>query len=370
MIMSLPSALTQRFANIVQKNAAAIQYGPIGIDFGPNGLRMVQFKKQGDELEIHASVFIPIDNELRNSSSQLRTLIKRALKENHFVGREIVTCVQPENVKILMLTFMRQSDKKDEEMIVQRVAERVDDKIENYVIDYMMVRPAVESGQERSVLVALANHNEVIDYLEHLRKAGMKVKLLEVEPTAIRRLISVKHGDKHDANLMTISMGVSQTYITVLSGRRLIYQRDIDFGERQLIELLCKELEIDEHEARTMLVRRDATDGVDSDQNESVTVALYGVLKPLFMELVEDINRALIYAASETRGLPVNHVFLTNRVATWYGIESFINTLIEVPVSVLMPFDGFKNAEIFNTDSGPRGAAVTGMALFGLTEFG
>lgn len=370
MTMSLPSALTERLANIIRKKEGIIQYGPIGIDFGPNGLRMVQFKKLDKTLELHASVHILIDNELRNSSSQLGALIKRALKENRFVGREIVTCVQPENVKILMLTFMRQSDKKDEEMIVQRVAERVDDKIENYVIDYMMVRPAVENGQERSVLVALAHHDEVVDYLEHLRKAGMKVKLLEVEPTAIRRLISVKHGDKHEANLMTISMGVSQTYITVLSGRRLIYQRDIDFGEQQLIELLCKELEIDEHEARTMLERGNAAYGNDSNQNEPVTVALYGVLKPLFMKLVEDINRALIYAASETRGLPVNHIFLTNRVATWYDIENFINTLIEVPVSVLMPFDGFKNAAAFKSDSGPRGAAVTGMALYGLTEFG
>ena len=108
----------------------------------------------------------------------------------------------------------------------------------------------------------------------------------------------------------------------------------------------------------------------NADENEPVTAALYSVLKPLFMELVEDINRALIYAASETRGLPVEHVYLTNRVATWHGIENFINTLIEVPVSVLRPFDGFNNAEAFAADSGPRGAVVTGMALHGLTEFG
>ncbi len=286
---------------------------------------------------------------------------------NRFVGRDIVTCLQPEKVKILMLSFMHQADKTDEELIVQRIAERIDDDIANYVIDFMMVRPEVGNGQERSVLVALSNHDEVISYLEHLRKAGLKVKLLEIEPTAVRRLISVKQGDDHEANLMTISMGNAQTYITVLSGRRLIYERDVDFGERQLIELLCKELDIDEHEARTMLERGHTN---DAGENEPVTAALYSVLKPLFMELVEDINRALIYAASETRGVPVKHVYLTNRVATWHGIENFINTLIEVPVSVLTPFDGFNNAQAFSSDSGPRSAVVTGMALHGLTEFG
>jgi Tfp pilus assembly PilM family ATPase len=141
--------------------------------------------------------------------------------------------------------------------------------------------------------------------------------------------------------------------------------------------MLCKELDIDEREARTMLERGKTTNDTDAiadtdgaEQNIPVTDAFYSVLKPLFMELVEDINRALIYAASETRGVPVKHVYLTDRVATWHGIENFINTLIEVPVSVMTPYEGFENAEMFNADSGPRSAVVTGMALHGLTEYG
>ena len=85
------------------------------------------------------------------------------------------------------------------------------------------------------------------------------------------------------------------------------------------------------------------------------------------MELVEDINRALVYAASETRGMPVKHIYLTNVVASWRGIENFIDSLIEVPVSVLVPFEGFINSDTV-TESDPRSAVVTGMALHGLTE--
>ena len=270
-----------------------------------------------------------------------------------------------------MLSYLRQTDKKDDELVVQRVAERIGDGIENYVIDYLMVRPEVKDGQERSVLAALADHEEVINYLEYLRKADFSVKVLEIEPTAIHRLISAKHNNERDVNLMSISMGYSQTYITVLSGRRLIYERDIGFGELQLIAALCKELDISEHEARTMLVRGGIDDASDEDENEQdvqVTDAFYSVLKPLFMELVEDVNRALLYAAAETRGQPVKHIYLTSQVATWDGVENFIKTLVEVPVSILMPFEAFSGADMFSANSGPRGAAVTGMALYGLTE--
>ncbi len=373
MTQYLPAKFVERIGSILRKKNDAFQYGPIAIDMGANGLRMVQFRKHGDSLELYASACIATTDEQRDSSVQLRARIKQLLKENDFVGREIVTCLQPEDVKIMMLSFMHQSDTKDEEMIVQRISERIEDQIENYVIDYMMVRPEAGNVQERSVLVALADHDRVIDHLENLRKMGLTVNALEIEPTAVRRLVEVKHGSEHDANLMMISMGRAQTYITVLSGRRLIYERDIDFGEIQLIAMLCKELDINEHEAITMLQQAntgDVTGNAENQHDTPVADAFYSVLKPLFMELVEDINRALIYAASETRGMPVKQVYLTDRVATWHGIENFIKTLIEVPVSVLLPFEGFNNAAEFDTDSGPRSAVVTGMALYGLTEYG
>ncbi len=367
MTKAFPLTLAEQISKLVRKKEPRILYGPIGIDFGTSDVRMVQFKKIADTLEMHASAQVSITDGQRHSVRQFRALIKQTLKENGFVGHDVVTCIQPQEVKILMLTFMRDANKDDDELIVQRIAERIDDDVSNYVIDYMMVRPKAVEGQERTVLVALAHHDEVVSHLEYLRKAGLVVKLLEIEPTAIRRLISAKHDKEHETNLMAISIGHSQTYITVLSGRRLIYERDIEFGEQQLMTLLCKELEMDEHEARTMLVRDNGSDW-EGEQNASVSVALYGVLKPLFMELVEDINRALIYAASETRGLPVKQVYLTGQVATWNGIENFINTLIEVPVSVLTPLDDFKKSGKPSTVMGSCGAVVAGMALHGLME--
>jgi len=373
MTMALPSKLIQRIPAIIGKKKSAIQYGPIGIDLGYNGLRLVQFKQSGDDVELSASTLVPFPDAAKRPVKLARMLIRKTFRKYGFVGREVVTCLQPEDVKIMMISYLHQAGKTDEELIVQRIAERVDGDIHSYVIDYMMVRPQVKDGQERSVLVAMAQREKVIDTLEYLRKAGLKVKVLEIESTAIHRLVTLKHGRDHKANLITVSMGYAQTYITVLSGRRLIYERDINFGEQQLIELLCKELDLDEHEARTMLVRDEAnlTEQISqAEQDISVTDALYSVLKPLFMKLLEDINRALVYAASETRGMPVEHVYLTSQVATWRGIENFINSLIDVPVSVLLPFEGLSNKEVFKMDIDPRGAVVTGMALHGLTVAG
>lgn len=372
MTMALPPQLLKRIPSLVGKKTIAVTYGPIGIDFGTNGIRLVQFCKRDGKVVPCASAFVSVTDDIRDSVKQTRLLLRKALRKHGFVGNEVVACLPPADVKIMMISYLHQAGKQDEEMIVQRIAERVDDDINHYVIDFLMIRPQVKDGQERSVLVAMAPRDSVVAYLETLRKAGLAVKVLEIEPTAIRRLITVQHGHDHKANLMTVSIGRAHTYITVLSGRRLIYERDVNFGEQQLIELLCSELELDEAEVRTMLVRdqRLEVDISDGEQNLSVTDALYSVVKPLFMGLLEDINKAQVYAASETRGMPVEHVYLTNRVATWRGIEDFIDKLIEVPVSVLVPFEGFDSAHAFNMDTDPRGAVVAGMALHGLTRAG
>ena len=372
MTMSLPAGLLERIPALTGKKRAAVQYGPVGLDFDSSGIRLIQFRNTGSRIELSASAHVPLSVQARGSAKKTGALVRKALRQNGFVGRDVVSCLPPKDVKIIMISFLHQAGKRDEELILQRVAERIEGDITDYVIDFLMIRPQVKDGQERSVLVAMARRDRVMDYLEYLRKAGLKTRVLEIEPTAIRRLVLLKHGNDHTSNLMMVSMGDSQTYITVLSGRRLIYERDVGFGERQLIELLCRELELNEPDARTMLVGQDNVDMAidESGQSMSMTDALYGVLKPLFMELVEDINRALVYAASETRGMPVEHVYLTNVVARWRGIENFIDSLIDVPVSVLVPFEGFGNKGGRTTESDPCSAVVTGMALHGLTEAG
>ena len=370
MTMALPPGLVERIPGLTAKKKAATRYGPVGIEFDHSGIRLAQFRRTGESIELSSAVHLPLTSDVRSSTRKSAALIRKAMRRHGFVGREVVSCLQPQDVKMMMISYLHQSDKHDEEQIVHRVAERIEGDISDYVIDFLMVRPRVKDGQERSVLVAMARRDRVVEYLEQLRKAGLTVKVLEIEPTAIRRLVVMKHGNDHTANLMTVSIGQSHTYITVLSGRRLIYERDISLGEQQLVELLCRELELDEHEARSMLVT-DAglTENIaQGDDNVTVTEALYAVLKPLFMELLEDINRALLYAASETRGTPVKHIYLTNVVASWRGIEKFIDSLIEVPVSVLVPFEGLENIGASTADNDPRSAIVAGMALHGLTE--
>ena len=109
----------------------------------------------------------------------------------------------------------------------------------------------------------------------------------------------------------------------------------------------------------------------DSD----IAGTLHEIVKPSFLALTEEINRALIYAASETRGETVKRIYLLGSIARWQGSDEILNRLLDI--SVMKIPDPLSN---FNPSTKPTAGAsdassaeiavATGLALRGLIQDG
>lgn len=361
----MPAALIHILSNRRPAPTSASVTGPIGLEMGNDELRMVQLVRQPDGIHLAAQALLPCPggcDGLLATPGELRRTLKETLRAHGFRGRDVVTCLRPSLVRITMLNYVVPAGRSSEQIIVQRMAERVDGPLTDYVLDYVPVRVDVREGQEHSALVAAARREHVIDYLESLRKAGLSVKALDIGPLAIRRLVTAaQHSSDHD-NILIITLGQAHTYMTVLSGRRLIFDRDISFGEHRLIRHLSSELEIDDDTAIRLL--RDHGLRAGDGNRDELAATVVEVLKPLFVELRADINKAMVYAASETHGNSVRRIYLTGGVVEWKGIEKLLGDLLDIPVSVLDPTACL-------VDTAPRlpslrMGVVTGLALRGL----
>ena len=365
------AAMLNNAGSWISARAVAGSHGPIGLEFGLNRLRMVQLLKRPDGLYLGAFASIPYTGgreQLLASPRRLAGLLRQLCRTHGFKGRDVVTCLQANVVRMLLLHYAVPAGQSDAEVIVQRMSERVEGELTDYVLDYVPVRTDVREGQEHSALVALARREDVLGYLELLRKAGLNVLTLEIGPVAIRRLVTAAQDNHVEDNLLVITMGQTKTYMTVLSGRRLIFDREVDFGECNLVERLCQELELSEPDAHQLLdargLRGGEADAYPGRVDDEVTTTVFEVLKPVFMELVGDINKALIYTASETRGKTIHQIYLTGVVACWKGVADILNGLLDIPVSVLDPMAGIQGGNDHDPD--PRLEVATGMALRGL----
>ena len=105
------------------------------------------------------------------------------------------------------------------------------------------------------------------------------------------------------------------------------------------------------------------------DREASVT--LQEIVKPAFLKLAEEINRTLIYAASQTRGEPVSRIYLLGSLARWHGTDAMLNMLVKLDVETIPnPLQVFYRSPgsrpVTAVTPSPEIAIATGLAMNGL----
>jgi Tfp pilus assembly PilM family ATPase len=333
----------------------------------------VQLRRTADGgFSLGASVCLqhsPDRDSLLASAGAFKARLAETLHRQPFVGRRVVTALPAQVVRILPVPYETGNGRSDAAAIAQVLRDRLDKDLSDYVIDYMPVRADTHAA-ERFALVAVARRETVIGHLELLRKAGLEVLALEIGPSAIKRLITTLAQPDSVQNQIVINFGKTTSYLTVVSGRRLLQDQEVAFGEHDVLGQICTALQVSQDEARTLVGRYGlgefqgcAGAGGEGD----VARTLVEIIKPRLLQLVDEVNRILIYIASETRGASVGHIHLMGSLARWPGIEDLIQSMVEIPVGALSdPLGLFGAGDGDAARRGPALAIATGLALRGM----
>ena len=131
---------------------------------------------------------------------------------------------------------------------------------------------------------------------------------------------------------------------SVISGRRLLLDRQIECAEQGLLTRVARALGVDEGMAQRLLLDK----GLHADpgqQGEDAELArtLVEVLRPEFAALVAEVHKTLIYTASRNRGRGVVQIYLLGSVGRYPGADRLLQELLSIPVEVLNPFRAFRS---------------------------
>ncbi len=370
-----------RSAALFRPRSSAAIVGPIGIDVALEAVHLVQLQAVANHKPVvRAKASLDINGtrrELLQQPQQFRSLIKRALASDRFHGHKAVLALPSGMFRTISINYQLAGGEKDEPAAILRAMKgRLDGDLANYVLDYMPVR-ARSKSDEKLALVAISERDKVVDFLELARKAGLDVSALEIGPLAISRLTSAISEDSGAATVLVVNSGRRASYLTLISGNDLLFDQEVAIGEQSLVQHICDTLDMPESTARQLLLRtgvypRGGDDPLSDALDETgLFDTLSEILKPQFLKLVDEIKRAFLYAASETRGRGVTEVYLLGSIARWPGAEEMLSRLSGSQVSkipnplALFPSeddDTRHSAEHF----APEIAVATGLALRGM----
>jgi len=312
----------------------------IGLDIGVDCIYMCQIRALEYGLySIVAKESIPFSGDRQDllaSPKKLKQLISDALKQNNFKGRKVVALMPWEQVKIILLTYKASVTDVDAE-VLKMVSNRIDGDIEDYVIDYIPVRSS-PSDEEHMVVATAASQEDVSVLLNALVACGLEVDSLDIAPTALRRIVSTLYSGEAADNVLLISTYSDESYLTIVSGRRLLFNQSVNFGENILLQRIMDELDLSRDAARDLVMRhgleKQAMSALylNDDSSADISATLLEILKPCFLELIEEIRRVLIFTASETHGIPLSRVCLLGNIANWPGARALVLSLMEYDV--------------------------------------
>ncbi len=381
-VNAVANSLRRTFAAVGARKAA-VRVGPIGVDIALQEMHMVQLERvDGGLPRVRTKVTVPCTmprDQLLASPREFKALVKQALAAGNFLGRDTIFTVPSALVRTISINYRVSGGPEQEGAAVARVmADRLDGDLSNYIVDYMPVKNRSKSD-DRLALVAVSERQPVLNFLEMIRKAGLKVNALEIGPVAITRLIRAMNSNNERQNILVVNSGQQASYLTLISGDDLLFDQEVQIGEERLVAQVAKSLEMDIATARDLVIRT----GVQPEQvNGSVHDALDSggayhtlaqILKPEFLKLVEEIKRVLLYAASETRGGGVSKVYLLGSVARWPGSDLLLSKLAGVTVAKIPDaLDLLPTNDVARRDTqisaAPDIAVATGLALRGMMD--
>ena len=281
-----------------------------------------------------------------------------------------------DEVRIILLTYKASVSDVDSE-VLKMLSSRVERNIDDYVIDYIPVR-SNPSDEEHMVFATVAEKEKVSALLNALIACGLEVDSLDVAPTALRRVVSTLYTGEAADNVLMINAYNDESYLTIISGRRLLLNQVSPFGKNMLLARIAKELDVSQESAQQLVEKHglekksSSPERLGTSPTDDISSTLREILKPCFLELVEEINRVLIFTASETHGVPVSRICILGSIANWPGARPLLLSLLEFDA----PDGQIEFAQIFqdeNEDTRLPWAGLfselsiaTGLALRGL----
>ena len=338
----------------------------------------MQFGRADPCIQATTSLDYSMDRDaLMHDPAALKRLIKRGLAAKPFVGNRIVTVMPAGAVKLMLVPYRATDDVSEAHAVLRRALERLGGEANDWVVDYLPVQARRESDSDRAALVACAQRSDVLEYLDHLHRAGLEVDAVEVGPVSLCRLIASISESSTGENVLTINFGRTRTYITVYAAGTITLDRELNFGEKELAETVACSLDMTSDEAIGLLYRYGvgtASASCDSGFPAEIASTVTEIVKRRFVALAAEVEKAMMYTASQLRGAGIDAVYLLGSVARWPGAETLLSELLSIPVHVLNPFSSF----VANTDAAIASnldpiagiALATGCALRGRPDLG
>jgi type IV pilus assembly protein PilM len=371
---------------------------PIGLDIGSNSIKMIQLAVNAGHFTVIAADKVHIEPSVAADWSQHRSCIISGIQEmlahNPFKGRNVVSCLPNEKLKITSLRIGGSDNSQIEQVLKKEVSYRFGLDPEKDSINYLSAGSVKQGDEIKNELILFAAQNETIrSHIHMLEEAQLRPVAIDTIPCALFRNFerSARRQEEKDTTVVFVDLGMQFT--TVVFGRRgeINFIKQIPIGLQKFNEQIAARLGIGINEAETLRnrihphaeLRSDAHDAdTDGAENAPVSCAFDEATRQVVIdaigstaeELAKEISLCFRYYTVTFRGKSIERAIFAGGGAYENILLSVLRGQLTVEIEVAQPMRGFDISDV-RFDSDRRGmlcewAVAVGLGLKGCKPAG
>lgn len=347
----------------------------LGIDIGNSSIKIVEIKAKNNKpvLSNYVRADLGYIDRLRMNEENWQKCINKMLKEADIKGKNAYVSI-PSSGSLIVLFKLPEMSKEDLDQAVRFEAHKYIpvSSLEDVIISWDIIdsgkSPLLQSdknqlegknnsGKAVQIILVAASKNRIEKCEKVVKKAGLKMKSIEVENfAAVRSLIGNDQG-----NFIIIDLGAIICNIILVEKGIIKSSRNLDVGGEDITKIISSSLQIDEQKAERMKLSGENFFNPELGINFSFLEVVVGEIRKVLYNY---------YKTEETGHL--NGIILSGGTAGLKGIEKYFSEALKIKTFIGNPLSRIdydhKLDPILSKDKTKFSVAI-GLALRGFEEY-
>jgi len=330
---------------------------PIGLDIGHHSIKMIQLAINGDQIVVLAADEACVDASIDGDSEERRrsviSAIKRMLAEGNFHGRDVVSCLPNDRLKMTSLRLPETETAQIEQALGKEAAHRFGLDPDKDVINYVLAGSVRQGDEIKNELILFATDDETIrSHIAMLEEAQLRPVAIDAIPCALFRTFERSLRRQEDKELTVVFVDIGSRYATVVFGRggEICFVKQVALGEERLNREIAAKLGISINEVQMLRGRLRMEKGLPSpwsgaaehqQLDASTRQVIINAIGAVAEELAREISLCFRYYTVTFRGRRVERAIFSGGEAYENILLDVLRQQLRVEIEVAQPLRGF-----------------------------
>jgi type IV pilus assembly protein PilM len=336
---------------------------PIGLDIGHNSIKMIQLLIDDEQISVIAADETRIDADINNDEQSRRSFVvsalKRMLANSSFQGRNVVSCLPSDKLRITSLRLAEAEQYDIEQALRGEVAHRFGLDPDKDSMDYMVAGSVRQGDEVKNELILFATDNETINnHIATLEEAELKPVAIDTIPCALFRSFERSLRRQEDRDRTAVFIDVGSFFTTVVFGRggEISFVKQIQIGGEKFTREIATKLGINIGEAEMLQealrvdpdllsLKSDQAEQVPNENLQDIDMSTRQVMvdavSAVAEDLVREISLCLRYYTVTFRGKRVERAVFAGGGAYEDILLNILKRRLAVEIELAQPLRGF-----------------------------